>query len=67
MDGIHLLRSDWKMKNRIEKCKVEDIALDFAYFQHLESTNSWEFLSFIVRDLWDFTNHNMSALKEGGA
>jgi RHS repeat-associated protein len=46
---------------------VETIALGFAYFQHLESSNTFKFLSSMAINLWNFTNHDLSALKEGGA
>jgi hypothetical protein len=42
-------------------------ALGFAYFQHLESIKNFGWFNFLARDVWDFADHDLSAIKEGGA
>ena len=67
-------------KNRIEKYIVETIALGFAYFEHISTRKvpNWfdvlfrpvytsDLLSVVARDVRDFTDHDLSAIKEGGA
>ena len=47
---------------------VEAIALGFAYFEHLYGIRSFgDWFNFLRRDLWDFANHDLSALKQDGA